>query len=344
MLALHNYHDVRGSFPASAVRMIFKSDTAASGFYEYNAPNAANGPRACFGGLIQLFPFIEQVAAYDDIYATVHDSAVGNLDSWSTGRLGSGTPRPLQGTNAAFACPSDNTVEVSATTSTKISYMMCRGDITERGTPVTSAAGVVAANPAINKRGLFPRYEWHSMGSVTDGTSNTVGFSEALAGGVSNKVKSGAGVVSATNLRTNPQGNCSVSATGLLTSDKLTYTNPHNSTSNPQRGSNILDARIYTGTFTTVNPPNTPACTSQAAGNNSFATTIHHDVLPPTSNHPGGVQIGLLDGSVRFISDTINALSSGVSFGSAVEKASGNSDFGVWGALGSVDGGESAAL
>ncbi|MCL2745310.1 MAG: DUF1559 domain-containing protein, partial [Planctomycetaceae bacterium] len=59
----------------------------------------------------------------------------------------------------------------------------------------------------------------------------------------------------------------------------------------------------------------------------------------------GGVNVGLGDGSVRFISDTINNITSGLTAAPVIKKAgAGPSEFGVWGALGSISGGESNAL
>ncbi|MDR2706205.1 MAG: DUF1559 domain-containing protein [Planctomycetaceae bacterium] len=53
------------------------------------------------------------------------------------------------------------------------------------------------------------------------------------------------------------------------------------------------------------------------------------------ANHSGGVNAGMLDGSVRFISDTIDC--NGASSG---QVTSGKSPYGVWGALGTPAGGE----
>jgi prepilin-type processing-associated H-X9-DG protein len=62
------------------------------------------------------------------------------------------------------------------------------------------------------------------------------------------------------------------------------------------------------------------------------------NIITPSSNHTGGVQLALADGSVRFVSETIDV-------GSLPNAAkSGRSNFGVWGAVGSRNGGESATL
>jgi prepilin-type processing-associated H-X9-DG protein len=82
--------------------------------------------------------------------------------------------------------------------------------------------------------------------------------------------------------------------------------------------------------FSTLNPPNTPMC---VVSNDSWG------VFPPASYHSNGVNIGLFDGSGRFITNTINC-------GELGEPAvrDGASPYGVWGALGSPDGGESVSL
>jgi prepilin-type processing-associated H-X9-DG protein len=60
------------------------------------------------------------------------------------------------------------------------------------------------------------------------------------------------------------------------------------------------------------------------------------------SFHSGGVNAALMDGSGRFVSDTIE---SGTAKAFAAPSApNGESPFGVWGAMGSRDGGESKSL
>ncbi|MDR2117066.1 MAG: DUF1559 domain-containing protein, partial [Planctomycetaceae bacterium] len=91
-------------------------------------------------------------------------------------------------------------------------------------------------------------------------------------------------------------------------------------------------------------PPNSPSCRSYNNAYISGATDERNppSIETPTSYHSGGIQGGLLDGSVRFISDTIDC-------GEAATRttpadANGQSPFGVWGAIGSVNGNEAKSL
>ncbi|MBR6387675.1 MAG: DUF1559 domain-containing protein, partial [Thermoguttaceae bacterium] len=56
------------------------------------------------------------------------------------------------------------------------------------------------------------------------------------------------------------------------------------------------------------------------------------------SNHSGGVNVGMLDGSVRFVSETIDCGNL-----NAYQVTAGKSPYGVWGAMGSPQGGETTA-
>ena len=63
--------------------------------------------------------------------------------------------------------------------------------------------------------------------------------------------------------------------------------------------------------------------------------------LPASSSHPGGVNIARLDGSVAFISDDIDCGEQSSPAPTEIEMKSGvESPYGVWGALGTIDGGE----
>lgn len=94
----------------------------------------------------------------------------------------------------------------------------------------------------------------------------------------------------------------------------------------------IYDGIEFETSFTTITPPNGPSCTR---------ADRHGFIVAPSSAHSGGVNAALGDGSIRFISDSID-VGTGDGFGGV--GANGESPFGVWGAMGSRDGGESKSL
>jgi prepilin-type processing-associated H-X9-DG protein len=57
-----------------------------------------------------------------------------------------------------------------------------------------------------------------------------------------------------------------------------------------------------------------------------------------TSEHPGGVQVALADGSVRFVSETVDT--GNLSVVAPPHNQTGPSPYGVWGSLGTRSGGE----
>ena len=66
-----------------------------------------------------------------------------------------------------------------------------------------------------------------------------------------------------------------------------------------------------------------------------------------SSFHPGGANAAMMDGSVRFIRDDIDTGSLMLPWPRLLETnqaVEGKSTYGVWGAMGSINGGESAAL
>jgi prepilin-type processing-associated H-X9-DG protein len=117
---------------------------------------------------------------------------------------------------------------------------------------------------------------------------------------------------------------------------------------------------MFTG-FNTVLPPNAPSCTGAASlltAAPSFAYSLANNAIwnglyTAQSYHPGGVNVLMGDGSVRFVSESIdtadltNTESTTTSTTNAqglpyvqFQTVNGPSHWGVWGALGSRAGGE----
>jgi prepilin-type processing-associated H-X9-DG protein len=120
------------------------------------------------------------------------------------------------------------------------------------------------------------------------------------------------------------------STQALVTHTKITTEPCHN-----LRGGRFQDGRVIYQGFHTVLPPNSPSCSHDANAESANGCGVYS----ATSNHSGGVNVGLLDGSIRFVSETIDC--NGASAG---QVTSGQSPYGIWGALGSPNGGESQTV
>jgi prepilin-type processing-associated H-X9-DG protein len=198
--------------------------------------------------------------------------------------------------------------------------------------------GVEHARGAIAYRG------YTGMSGVTDGTSNTIFLSEHCIARVFNlntyRVVKETVVIDTAAV-----------PTSAASGDAFTAAIPNNCTSSISKGNYTANTVAsneaacgfpWTSGFTisthfnTMLPPNSPSCVDK----NDIADPM---VQPPTSFHSGGVNGALCDGSIRFISNTINNQTSGVAPADARPKLLGESDFDVWGALGTRSGGESAA-
>jgi prepilin-type processing-associated H-X9-DG protein len=232
---------------------------------------------------------------------------------------------------SAFLCPSDSPPPKDADRTARTNYRMCEGD---------NGMHWDYSTPATNLRGLFGYRTQCSLGAISDGLSNTILFSERCIGqdGADRLIKSGVvyeviggGIFSGA---TNPRwvGN------RFVCSSQIGTANEYKSTLSVGElwgtgGWNVYNGYNYFTSFNTIFRPNGPSCMHRSGGQCGIFTA--------TSSHSGGVNGALGDGSVRFVSETID---DGTAQNFAGNDVSGASPFGIWGALGSRDGGESVAL
>lgn len=91
--------------------------------------------------------------------------------------------------------------------------------------------------------------------------------------------------------------------------------------------------------ISTILPPNAPTC--------FYRSTSGRALQAPMSYHPGGVNAARYDGSVVFVSDNVNTATDSTATPprdlTHAPVKSGASPYGVWGAMGSVNGGETIA-
>ena len=306
-LALHNYHDTYGAF-------VFRRGGTEGGGSTNN-----NGR---LSGFIPLLPFFEQGALYDQIQGGDPPGGPRPWDTWSTWEV---APPMLK-------CPSDPGPH--------------RGGVYRNDTRVHSYSFSVgdqvdSIRDGEHLRGMFMRRSGVNMSEVTDGTSNTIAMSERL---INAPVASGGSWLEIGAREVEHTLGIAMGIGGLRDSPMLCLTTTDGRYF--QQGTQAVGGAGRTGLswqdgqphyvgFNTVLPPNAPSCGEDSANSGDQ----HHLVLPPTSRHPGGVNVLLVDGSVRFISETIDTGNLGVR-----QPDRGPSRYGVWGALGSKAGGESSQL
>jgi type II secretory pathway pseudopilin PulG len=274
------------------------------------------GNQGRVSAFIALLPYIEQSAMYNQIMAGDATHPPGGPNPWTRWSAWNNAPATLK-------CPSDGYSGGHEDQSTN--YMFSMGDT------------VTNNRDANTVRGLFADVQGVKMAAITDGTSNTIAMSEHLRAefaattGANLRVKQGT-VTSLSGLAANP-GTCLGTTNGQFYNSSVTVKG--------KRGTRWMDGQAEWVGFTTVLPPNAPSCSAPSNGSGDGINTI----LPPSSNHPGGVVALFADGSTHFISETINT--SANYNGTPTSLASptvtqGYSPYGVWGAMGSKDGGEPA--
>ncbi|MDR1385018.1 MAG: DUF1559 domain-containing protein [Planctomycetaceae bacterium] len=323
VLAAHNHHDARNYLPSQ---------------FNYGS----NVIHDRFGVNYQLLPFMEKQNNLDAInnHATapwlpsISDIRTVPIDTLlcpsdpEKGQLAMlGGAHNHQGARTNIViCIADGAARVDNTNDSPYS-------VTKVGTGYDLKAKTPGKGD-LTHRSLFHWYKRSSFGSVIDGLSNTIVISESVSGNYDNdKIRGSVAVypdidlgnwISKPNLCMNIRnGNTYRWGTGI-------------SNLNHPRCGNYLDALNISVAFNTIMPPNAPSCVKyqQEAYQVGFLTA--------TSYHTGGVNCGLLDGSVHFVSDTVDT--NGLPDTPTGTDLKGESRFGIWGAAGTPSGGESKSL
>ena len=285
-LALHNYHQAIGSFPMGC------SFT----------PGGGNGNSwGQWSGQALLLPYLEQQSVYNAANFNIGvDGGASNYVINST---------VTQTVITSFLCPSDgNAGRVSGNLN---SYALSQGP-----TLIGSVNSPYNGNP-YDTSGLFTHQKAYTFANVTDGTSNTIAASELLVGasGISNSSRN-AGLINAGSMtltvNVNSLLNAGETAPGVNLTTVLQQCTKLQ-TKMPCTGANNCDTTVgdewdngdnaYT-MFTTVIPPNSTqyafsSCKSGGGGPDGA------EFSNAASNHPGGVNVTMGDGSVRFVKSTI---------------------------------------
>ena len=323
-LACMVYHDACKSLPMG-------SDC-------YGARNNPNTDwMRVMSGWVTILPYIEQTPMYDLYMENFsRKDASGN----AMGRRIWDFDAAIRRLPAAFmACPSDGRANILSGDNRSGSYRMSAGDYCNK----TEAYGWGDSNGANYSRGAFQPAMWTTLSDISDGTSNTACCTERLAGERGNSIKRAiarnvSNALSSTNhdvcygnYTFVPQECMNLrGANGSFSPNVPNGFLADNGDTPP--GGRWYDAQTCMVWANFILPPNAPSCSS-GGGHNDPA------LIPPTSNHTGGVNVALVDGSVQFVSETVGT-------GNLTLKCvrgGGASNFGPWGALGGRnDGGSSS--
>lgn len=266
-------------------------------------------------GHVALLPYIEQTAIANRLAA---DSAALIVTvPWDGGYV------PFRTRIPALQCPSDGYTPPDPNSVGPTNYMFSRGDTTWDHNPNW------LGNGGRGLRGMFAGNQYFvAFADVKDGLSNTIAMSERVVARdpVSNNVRDGGTQINVgATFRNDIPNDCISPArvvAGVYTGGVAMW-----------GGRRWTDgAPAFTG-VTTILGPNRGSCTQGGWDGED-------GIYEPSSTHTGGVQVTFGDGSVRFISDSIDTGNTARRPPDHPDERDKRSPYGTWGALGSIRGGE----
>jgi prepilin-type N-terminal cleavage/methylation domain-containing protein/prepilin-type processing-associated H-X9-DG protein len=262
LLATMNYHEAIGALPPT------------SGF------DPPAGPDYSFKA--RLLPYLEQFAAFNTLNVSLPNGSrdVGNM-TCSIVQISS------------FLCPSDANVPSGPTVFPNgVSAIRAYHNYPNNLGTWTGFTGGRFDGPAY-QLGQTTRGAVVTIATITDGTSNTVLFSEFVRGNNSTTAPTITPLIFRGTL----------SAAGTYTIDALAADCQAATTlADTGKGAEWLHQNTARGGgYSHIMTPNKRACFWSDASASKFQT-----IIGASSNHPGGVNCGFLDGTVRFVKDSVS--------------------------------------
>ena len=323
-IAIHNYHSAFKQLPVSGTGPSWNDER--------------------LGCSVALLPYIEQQGLWEDIANPLTTDAgiafgpFGYRISNGQGRMfhNHTTYTPWHTQIPMYRCPSDTARARNSSAFSNVAY--CYGDAILR---VFYKPSNGSYDIGVD-RGVFHRGTDKKFRDIVDGLSQTIMVGEiacyagdkSIIGGVAHadEVPAPGNTTLGTDL---------TYCTNLVDPDRPlfwdTTTTIWQNGGSGSRGSRWMDALGMIGGFNTVLPPNKPSC----GGIDNWGPEWEHGVWTVSSRHPGGCHVVLADGSVSFVTETIE---SGDQQADSVSRSFGNegieSPYGLWGALGTCNGKE----
>jgi len=276
--------------------------------------------------IVHILPFIEQLPLHQNLIQKITTDT--NMKPWRGGNSQRINGQDTIDTELTeLLCPSDpfGSRTSGNTTRGRTNYRINRGDIRlERWHAQVRGPG----GPGIQSWNNKNEMKGVELKDITDGTSNTIMLGEARICDFTGDSRAGGyGITASMNGGLTGPAECDA----IIGAD---YKYTSSTTAINQRpGVRWGDSEEGFTLFFTHAAPNSARC---GTGNENWAC------LPASSYHPSGAVMTMVDGSVRFINDNIDAgdpshrQTGGLNYKGASQR-------GVLGALGSISGGEVAS-
>jgi prepilin-type N-terminal cleavage/methylation domain-containing protein/prepilin-type processing-associated H-X9-DG protein len=293
-VAILNYECVYVSFPVGS------AGYGATGTWSGSPASNLNSASQIVHGhnwRLSLFPFMEENTVYSQLNLTGGDTLSG-----STSYAPSSSNKVLQGLVVkTYVCPSSpditNGDPASGTASNTIAPAMQMPHYVGISGSYPDPAGRTSVcyqsyRGQICDNGVFPINEASRLADITDGTSNTLMVGEQ------------SGLVGYADIRSDYMG-------GWVGADSINNISQESSVPMSQRGVSGQDNYYGIGQTTIMYSNNSQSVTNCVAGGGTTATSggcnnqPYHVNTILNSDHPGGINGLMADGSVRFIADSI---------------------------------------
>lgn len=273
VLAMHNYHDTNGKLPPG---WIYWESTASAPRIE------AGGSRPWWGWGVFILPFTEQTALYNGLNPqerTLQTLCRGNVVTGTTDTLTAEDRAYVQTYLSSFRCPSDDGNKLNDDTTNfghtdkTVFLSMANNPISKSnyaacmGESNTDSGGVWGGG---TNNGVFFTNSSMPMSGIEDGTSNVVFVGEVAT---------------------------SISDVRYFAAVWLGVGNP-GCMGNGSQGTDANEEQHDSGAYRTVRRMKFDILFNSISPNNRNKTY--------SSRHSGGGNFGLGDGSVHFLSETIN--------------------------------------
>ncbi|MHC5537335.1 DUF1559 family PulG-like putative transporter [Singulisphaera rosea] len=302
-LGIANYCDVNSTTPLHEFRFALEGGNS--------------GAAGCKSWYVGILPFVEQSNMYNALNQSTTVPA-GDTYEWDDIATTAGPDYTVYHTSiSTFLCPSDGVKNQNLPGVGNFNYVANTGhprNLLLPGDPSFGSGNYPPLTGIMSMSKMYTGAYWCSaqadattnnvvsLASITDGTSNTAAVSESLVNdGQGNSPDPRRNLNYTTSYTDSPNADVMTVIAGAQAKGALQNWQDWSYYKGLSWGyTDGWERHVYSHVF----PPNAPAVNTYH--DNTFRCNEGDSYMNPTGNHPGGVNIAFMDGSVHFIKNTIN--------------------------------------